>query len=63
LPQIENAVDAVKASAALVEAVAAGELTPSEAGDLSRVIDGYARTLEAVDFEARLARLEATVKR
>jgi hypothetical protein len=60
LPKLERASDAVNASAAIVEAVATGELTPSEAGDLARVVDAYARTLEAADFEARLARLEAT---
>jgi hypothetical protein len=49
----------VKASAALVEAVADGELTPSEAGDLARLVDAYARTLQAADFEERLSMLEA----
>ena len=46
------------ASAAIVEAVANGDLTPSEAAELSKVIDGFARTLEAADFEQRLSRLE-----
>ena len=58
LPKLESAGDAVKAATAIVEAVACGDLTPSEANDLSRVVEGFTRTLEAVDFEARLTRLE-----
>ena len=58
LPNLEHASDAVMASAAIVEAVANGDLTPSEAAELSKVIDGFARTLEAADFEERLSRLE-----
>jgi hypothetical protein len=58
LPALAQAADAAKASAAIVEAVAVGELTPSEAGDLSRVIDGFTRTLEATELEQRIERLE-----
>jgi len=53
--------DAVSASAAIVAAVAAGELTPTEAAELSKVVDGYARTLQAVEFEERLSKLEKAV--
>lgn len=58
LPPIASAQDAVGAARAIVEAVATGELTPTEAAELSKVLDSYTRTLEAADFEARLARLE-----
>jgi hypothetical protein len=58
LPNLKHASDAVMASAAIVEAVANGDLTPSEAAELSKVIDSFARTLEAADFEKRLSRLE-----
>jgi hypothetical protein len=63
LPNLEHANDAVMASAAIVEAVAKGDLTPSEAAELSKVLDGFARTLEAADFENRLMRLEEAVGR
>jgi hypothetical protein len=53
--------DAVSALAAIVAAVAAGELTPTEAAELTKVIDGYARTLQAVEFEERLAKLEKAI--
>ena len=45
-------------AAAIVEAASAGELTPSEAGELMKIVECYARTLQVSDFEARLERLE-----
>jgi hypothetical protein len=57
-PKMEKASDAAEASAAIVEAVALGELTPSEAGELMKIVESYARTLQASDFEVRLERLE-----
>jgi hypothetical protein len=41
--------------------VTAGELTPSEAGELFKLVDGFARMLEATIFEERVARLEQEV--
>jgi hypothetical protein len=58
LPTITSAADAVKASAALVAAVADGDLTPAEAGELGKLIEAYVRALEATDFAARLENLE-----
>ena len=55
LPPMEKAADAVKAAAA----VADGELTPSEASELSDFVANYAKALEISDLEARLQRLEA----
>jgi hypothetical protein len=53
--------DAVTASAAIVAAVAGGDLTPSEAAELSKVVDGYTRSLQAVEFEERLSKLERAI--
>jgi len=61
LPRMTESKDAASASAAIVAAVAAGELTPMEAAELSKVVDGYARTLQAVEFEERLSKLEKAV--
>ena len=58
LPEIGTAADTASASAAIVRAVAASELTPSEAVELAKVLEGYTRCLEASDFERRLAALE-----
>ena len=62
MPKLEKAADAVMAAAAIVDAVAAGDLTPSEAAELSRVVNAYATTLEAADFDARLRKLEVAKK-
>ncbi len=58
MPKLETASDAVKATAALAEAVAAGELTPLEAGDLARLVEGFTRAYEIHDIEQRLSQLE-----
>lgn len=59
LPPIACAADAVKASAALVAAVADGELTSSEAADLGKLIETVLRGIELTDVQDRLARLES----
>lgn len=59
LPKLETPADAVKAAAALVDAVASGDLTPSEAEDLSRLIERFVRAVETTDILERLESLEA----
>jgi hypothetical protein len=61
LPAMKASRDAVSASGAIVAAVASGELTPSEAAELGKVIDSFARTLQAVEFEERLSKLEKAI--
>ena len=58
MPQISSASEAAQAASAIVAAVALGELTPSEALDLSRVLENYTRDLEASEFDERLRKLE-----
>ena len=58
LPQIQTAADTVKASAALLNAVAAGELTPSEAAELGKLVAAHVQAIQAVELEARITRLE-----
>jgi Family of unknown function (DUF5681) len=58
LPKLETVLDAKAAAAAIVEAVASGELTPGEAAELSKLVENFTRVLEATDFEKRLAALE-----
>jgi len=62
LPQMKTGTDAAKGVAACVTAVAAGDLTPSEAGELSNIIANFTRALETADLEARIAKLEASPK-
>jgi hypothetical protein len=61
LPPIAGAADAVKASAALMAAVSAGEITPSEAAEIGRLLETYVRTLEVTELEERLNRLEGII--
>jgi hypothetical protein len=58
LPKLETAADAKAAAAAIVQAVAEGDLTPSEAADMSKLLDNFTRVLEATDFQSRLEALE-----
>ena len=61
LPAMTEAKDAVAASAAIVGAVAIGELTPSEAAELSKIVESYTRVLQAAEFEVGLAKVEKEV--
>ena len=61
LPAMNEPVDAVKGLASIVAAVASGELTPSEASELTKLVEGYARVLETVDHEERLRALEGKI--
>ena len=58
LPELRTAEDAKLAASAVVKAVADGELTPSEASEIGRLLDSYTRILESAEFEKRLIRLE-----
>ena len=63
LPPVSSAADAAKAAAALLEAVAVGDLTPAEASELGKLIEAYIKALEATDFAERLTQLERTTNR
>jgi len=59
LPKLETAGDAVKATAALVEAVSVGDLTPGEAAELSKLVEGFTKAVELHEIQQRLDKLEA----
>jgi hypothetical protein len=61
-PEILVAKDAVAAMGQIVEALAAGDLTAAEAGELSKVVQGFAQTVATADLEQRLTRLEERLK-
>lgn len=52
LPSIDSLADAFRAQAALLDAVAAGDLSPSEAGELGRLVDSAAGKLREMQGEA-----------
>jgi hypothetical protein len=58
LPALRSAADAASAMAALTAAVAAGEVTPGEAAELSRLVEAYTKALEANEFDRRLRVVE-----
>lgn len=62
-PAIQSIEDAPKAMAAIAVAVAQCDLTPSEAAELSKVVEGYTRAVETADLAARLSRLEQAQKK
>lgn len=58
LPKLETPADAVTVMGALFHAVASGQVTPSEAGDLGKLVDQYVRASEVLELERRLQDLE-----
>ncbi len=58
LPRMETARDAAKAAGAVLDAVAAGDLTPQEGAHIMQLVETYRRTLETTELEARVAALE-----
>ena len=63
LPLLDTAADSVAAAARIVAGVADGDLTPSEAVDLAKVIDVYVGALATKGFEERLNKLESAANR
>jgi len=59
LPPIKTAGDTVAASSSLFEAVAAGEVTPDEAGRVMALLTAHKAIVEAGDLERRIEALEA----
>ena len=59
LPPIVTAGDTVTASAALLDAVAGGDVTPDEAGRVMALLTAHKALVETGDLEMRIAALEA----
>ena len=62
LPAMRSAADAAQAAAAVLGAVAEGDLTPMEGAHVMALIETYRRTLETTELESRVAALEAGSK-
>lgn len=58
VPPIRTAEDVAKAGRGLMNKVAAGEVTPAEAGDVMKLYESLARTIEISELERRLQALE-----
>lgn len=58
LPAIESAADLPAVTAAILEAVAAGELSTSEGSAVTSLVDTHRKALELSEIERRLSALE-----
>ena len=58
LPTIEKPADSVEAAATIAAAVAAGELTATEAAHLAKVVEVYVQALDSKGFDERPIKLE-----
>lgn len=58
LPSLEGASDLPRATAAVLQAMAQGELTPSEAATVVSSLAGHGKLVELAELEKRLSKLE-----
>jgi len=58
LPPIKTANDAAIAGSAILAAVSSGELTPAEAGEVSRLLETFVKAFEMAELAERIDRLE-----
>lgn len=58
LPPMQSASDAARAAGAVLDAVAAGNLTPTEGAHIMGLVETYRRTLETTELETRVVALE-----
>lgn len=60
MPGLETAAGVAEAQAAILQAVAAGNLTPGEASTLSGIIENRRKAIETHELELRIQALEAS---
>jgi hypothetical protein len=61
LPKVNAAADTTAAIAAVLEAVARGELTPGEGQALAGLLEAQRKSIETLDLESRLAAIEQNI--
>ena len=59
IPAVQTALDLPRVIAAIMVAVASGEIGATEAATLARLVEAHGRAIETADLEARLSKLEA----
>ncbi len=62
LPAVRSAADAEKLMAAVIEAIARGDVTPSQAAQITRPIDTLVRISIAAEIERDVAELRRTLR-
>ncbi len=63
LPSMDRAADAASAVAAVVAAVACGDLTPTQGERIAGIIEAWRRAIETTELAARVEALEAAAQR
>ena len=58
LPPMQTAADLSAAMSSILAAVAAGQLTPSEAAALAGLVETHRRAIETAELAERIAKLE-----
>lgn len=58
LPSIKSAGDAAAVTSAVLAAVASGEITPADAGEIGKLVEAYVKAFETAELAERLERLE-----
>jgi hypothetical protein len=58
MPPLQSAADAAAAIASIAGAVAAGDITPSEAAELSALVEAFLHAIETSEFDQRLQVIE-----
>ena len=58
LPEIGSTSDLSKVTSSLLSAVGDGQLTPSEAAGVARLVEVHAKTIQLAEIEARLTEVE-----
>jgi len=59
LPEVKTAEGVAEAQAAVVQAVADGELTPEEGTAITNILEARRKTIETQDHDSRISALEA----
>jgi len=61
MPRLDFADEAIDGMAAITDAIAQGQITPSEGAALSSMISGYSRAIEVWDLSKRIEAIEASL--
>ena len=61
LPEMKTLNDAVPAMGALVKAVGEGDLTPTEAAEMAKMVQAFAKIIETAGIEERVRKLEEAI--
>ena len=63
MPMVGSARDAAAAISYVLAAVSTGEITPSDAGEITKLLDAYVRAFETAELADRVERLEKATNR